>query len=218
MALPNSGSISHSMIMGEFKKTGVFGLSANGASLIKKSPNTLIKESDFYGASDVPPYPNKSSAVGGWGENDYGAGQAAERYTASASSCSVTIAGSNAMSTEASYFWVITNPTIDNWTASGVLTYTYSCYLGGGGSYSYPSMHVWAGGKCEPRFITRVGTNPPTGYSKGSKQVNNSTSGALSLRGAQQVTFQIKALFSTNAAGSGQAQASGSSPRVTITG
>lgn len=40
--------------MGEFGKTGTFKLSAHGAPLIKKSPSTLIKESDFYGASAKP--------------------------------------------------------------------------------------------------------------------------------------------------------------------
>jgi len=52
MALPLSGAISHSTIMGEFGKTGEFDLSADGATLIGKSPSTLIAETDFYGASD----------------------------------------------------------------------------------------------------------------------------------------------------------------------
>ena len=54
MPLPTTGTIKHSQIMGEFGHTGAFKLSADGASLIGKSPSTLIKESDFYGASAVP--------------------------------------------------------------------------------------------------------------------------------------------------------------------
>jgi hypothetical protein len=51
MALPTTGTIKHSQIMAEFEKTGQFKLSADGAPLIDKSPSTIIKESDFYGAS-----------------------------------------------------------------------------------------------------------------------------------------------------------------------
>jgi hypothetical protein len=54
MPLHSTGTIKHSQIMGEFGHTGKFRLSADGAPLIDKAASTLIKESDFYGASDVP--------------------------------------------------------------------------------------------------------------------------------------------------------------------
>ena len=60
MALHTTGTIKHSQIMAEFEKTGKFALSADGAPLIEKPTNRIIKESDFYGADNTPP------GVNGW--------------------------------------------------------------------------------------------------------------------------------------------------------
>ena len=121
MPLPTSGPISHSQIMAEFSQTGQFDLSANGAPLINKTPSTLIAETDFYGASAVPPgyFPESignRGGIGGWGQNKAGAGVSNESYTANSAGCQAVCFGQSGRNETVYYYWIVTDGDHDGWT------------------------------------------------------------------------------------------------------